>query len=72
VYEENECSDDEIDQLLHQPVSLKGKEEIKVESNLSQHNPPPQAMTQLGREDSTEALVRVFAESISASRLPIP
>ncbi len=29
-------------------------------------------MTLLEREDSTAALVRVFAESISASRLPIP
>lgn len=72
VYEQNECSDDEIDQLLHQPVSLKEKEEIKGESNLSQHKPPPQAMTLLEREDSTAALVRVFAESISANRLPIP
>lgn len=72
VYKQSECSDDEIDELLYQHVSLKEKKEVNQESNLSKHHPPPQAMTLPKQEDSTAALVRVFAESISASRLPIP
>ncbi|XP_055499367.1 uncharacterized protein LOC129701947 [Leucoraja erinacea] len=72
VYKQSECSDDEIDKLLYQNVSLKEKKEVNQERNLSKHHPPPQVMTLPKQEDSTAALVRVFAESISASRLPIP
>lgn len=72
VYEQSECSDGEIDELLHQGVSLKVKGEVKNESNLLHHRSPPQAAAPLKQEDSTIALVRAFAESISASRIPIP
>lgn len=65
VYEQYECSDDEIDQLLHHNIPLKVKKEIKIESNLSQHKPLPQVMTVQEKEDSTAALVRIFAYSPS-------
>lgn len=71
VNERSECSDEEIDKLLHQRGSLKEKQEVKHESTV-QHISPPQTVIQLKQEDNTAALVRVFAESISASRLPIP
>lgn len=72
VYEQIGCSDDEIEELLHQHAPLKEKREIKHEGSLMQHQSPPQAVTHPKQEDSTTALVRAFAESISASRLPIP
>jgi hypothetical protein len=61
VYEQNEGSDEEIDALLHQHVPLK---EVKQESNLSKSHPQPQAMPLLNHEDTTEALMKVFADSI--------
>ncbi|KAJ8361824.1 hypothetical protein AAFF_G00418650 [Aldrovandia affinis] len=48
------------------------KEKVKHESSPLQHHSPPQAATHPKQEDSTAALVRAFAESISASRLPVP
>ncbi|KAJ8411165.1 hypothetical protein AAFF_G00171710 [Aldrovandia affinis] len=72
VYDQSGCSDEEINELLHQRVSLKEKEKVKHESSPLQHHSPPQAATHPKQEDSTAALVRAFAESISASRLPVP
>ncbi|KAJ8404442.1 hypothetical protein AAFF_G00337090 [Aldrovandia affinis] len=72
VYDQSGCSDEEINELLHQRVSLKEKEKVKHESSPLQHHSPPQAVTHPKQEDSTAALVRAFAESISASRLPVP
>ncbi|KAJ8358380.1 hypothetical protein AAFF_G00011560 [Aldrovandia affinis] len=48
------------------------KEKVKHESSPLQHHSPPQAATHPKQEDRTAALVRAFAESISASRLPVP
>ena len=70
VYEQNACSDEEISELLHQHVPLVVKEELKHKS--SENHSPPQAATQQKQEDSTSALIRALAESISASRLPVP
>ena len=72
VYDQSECSDEEIVELLHQSVPLKENEEVKYESSLLQHPYPPQAVTHPRQEDNTAARVRAFAESISASRLPVP
>ncbi|XP_066553505.1 uncharacterized protein LOC136721589 [Amia ocellicauda] len=72
VYEQSECSDEEIFGLLHQCVPPKENEEVKHESSLLQHCSPPHSLTQPKQEDNTAALVRAFAESISASRLPVP
>lgn len=72
VYDPSECSDEEINKLLHQRVFLKAKVEVKHESNSGQHYSPSQAVTHPKQEDSTAALVRAFAESISASRIPVP
>ena len=73
VYEQNECSDEEVEALLHQHVPLKEeKKEVRQESNLSKNHPPPQAMPLLNKEDTTAAFVKVFADSISTSRHPIP
>lgn len=41
-------------------------------SKQEQHNSLPQAVSQDRPEDGTAALVRLFAESISASRIPLP
>lgn len=49
-----------------QPVPVKVKREVKQEVS------PPQAVTQPRQEDNTAALVRAFAESISASCIPVP
>ena len=51
---------------------MKENEEVKYEGSLLQHPSPPQAVTHPRQEDNTAALVRTFAESISASRLPVP
>ncbi|XP_051813072.1 uncharacterized protein LOC110968427 isoform X1 [Acanthochromis polyacanthus] len=72
VYEQSICSEEEIDELLHEHVPVIKREEIKHKDNLPQHRFPPQDLTSLRQEDSTTALVRAFAESISASRLPVP
>ncbi|XP_034069817.1 uncharacterized protein LOC117544663 [Gymnodraco acuticeps] len=72
VYEQNACSDEEISELLHQHVPLVVKEELKHKSSELQNHSPPQAATQQKQEDSTSALIRALAESISASRLPVP
>ncbi|KAJ8375840.1 hypothetical protein SKAU_G00064200 [Synaphobranchus kaupii] len=70
VYDQSRCSDEEINELVHQRVPV--KEKIKHESSPFLHHSPPQAVTQPKQDDSTAALVRAFAESISASRLPVP
>ncbi|XP_045070211.1 uncharacterized protein LOC123484206 [Coregonus clupeaformis] len=72
VYDQSECSDKEISSLLHQSVCMKEKEEVKHENNLLQHHSSPQDRAHSKQDDSTAALVRALAESISAGRLPIP
>ena len=82
-----DCSDEEINELLHQRVSPKKEEEVKPQTSplqhrspqqavthlkQEQHSSPPQAVSQDRPEDGTAALVRLFAESISASRIPLP
>ncbi|XP_045065112.1 uncharacterized protein LOC123482227 [Coregonus clupeaformis] len=72
VYDQSECSDKEISSVLHQSVCMKEKEEVKHEINLLQHHSSPQDRAHSKQDDSTAALVRALAESISAGRLPIP
>lgn len=82
-----DCSDEEINELLHHHVSAKKEERVRPQtsalqhcspqqvvthSEREQHNSLPQAVSQDRPEDGTAALVRLFAESISASRIPLP
>lgn len=68
VYEQSVCSDEEIYELLHQEEK---KGEVKYEPKDLNHELilPPQISQQ---QVNTTDLVKAFAESISASRLPIP
>ncbi|KAL6490984.1 hypothetical protein MHYP_G00013290 [Metynnis hypsauchen] len=68
---QSQCSDDEINELLHQPVPVKVKREVKQEVSPLQHHSPPQAVTHPA-EDNTAALIRALTQSISASRIPVP
>ncbi|CAI5661726.1 unnamed protein product [Oreochromis niloticus] len=71
VYEQSECSDEEIYNLLHHRSDKKN--EVKSENN-DQHMKrcsSPQNVTPQ-REVSTEDLVKAFAVSLNASRLPVP
>lgn len=68
VYEQSVCSDEEIHELLHQDER---KNEVKHEPkdshskiNLPTQTSPPQV--------NTTDIVKALAESISASRLPVP
>ncbi|KAG1935726.1 hypothetical protein F2P79_019030 [Pimephales promelas] len=72
VYDQSECSDEEISSLLHHSVCIKGREEAKHENNPLQHHSSPQDWAHSKQDESTAALVRALAESISAGRLPIP
>lgn len=60
VYEQSECSDEEVNELLHQCASLK-EEGFKHESSPMQHHFPLQAVTHQKLEGSTVALGRAFA-----------
>ncbi|KAL6455426.1 hypothetical protein MHYP_G00361280 [Metynnis hypsauchen] len=68
---QSQCSDDEINELLHQPVPGKVKREVKQEVSPLQHHSPPQAVTHPA-EDNTAALIRALTQSISASHIPVP
>ncbi|KAI4893141.1 hypothetical protein NFI96_000156 [Prochilodus magdalenae] len=68
---QSQCSDEEINELLHQPVPVKGRREFKQEVSPPQYHSPPQAVKHPA-EDYTGALVRALTESISASRIPVP
>ncbi|KAK0134384.1 hypothetical protein N1851_030041 [Merluccius polli] len=83
VYEQSECSDEEIYNMLHDRISLKG--EVKHKSPAQYHSRPstvtqiplqyqssPQAVIQPEQENGTAALVRAFTESMSANRLLVP
>ncbi|KAM9833358.1 uncharacterized protein ACBT44_005642 isoform 1-T2 [Syngnathus typhle] len=62
------CSDEEIKELLHRRVSV--KREINSRTSSPQNCSPTRQKDRV--EDSTSALVRALAESISASRIPLP
>lgn len=82
VYDQSICSDEELSELLHQCATLKEKEKVKEEDlngnrnvnegSTLQHHSSPQTLIQSRQADSTAAIIRAFAESISASRLPVP
>lgn len=71
VYEQSECSDEEIYSLLHHSPAKNN--EVKSENNDShcKQCSSPQIMTPQ-REVNTTDLVKAFAESLSVSRLPVP
>lgn len=84
VYEQSErscpttkgdCLDEEINELLL-CVSVKKGQEVKPQTSQLQHCSQPQSAAQIKQEDKHEdgiaALIRVLAESIGASRIPLP
>ncbi|XP_037400478.1 uncharacterized protein LOC119265102 [Pygocentrus nattereri] len=68
---QSQCSDDDINELLHKSVPVRIKEKVKQELSPTQHHSPPQAVMHPA-EDNTAALVRALTESINASRMPVP
>ncbi len=72
VNEQTEGSKDEAKELLHDCVSVQKMHMPKSRGSLLQHTPPHKNVTKSQQEDSTADLVRMLAESISSSRLPIP
>ncbi len=72
VYEQTEGSKDETKELLHDCVSVQKKHMPKSRGSLFQHTRPHKVVTKSHQENSTADLVRMLAESISSSCLPIP
>lgn len=72
VYEQNEDSKEETRELLHDCISVKKKHVPKLSSSVLQSIPPQESVTKSHQKSSTADLVKVLAESISSSRLPIP
>ncbi|KAL7849158.1 hypothetical protein SRHO_G00207810 [Serrasalmus rhombeus] len=68
---QSQCSDDDVNELLHKSVPVRIKEKVKQELSPTQHHSPPQAVMHPA-EDNTTALVRALTESINASRMPVP
>ncbi|XP_057709746.1 uncharacterized protein LOC130927761 [Corythoichthys intestinalis] len=72
VYEQSACSDEEIHELLHSNF----KQQNEVKSNISDSHCKSCSSTQNvshpKQDISTKELVKVIAESISCSRLPVP
>ncbi|XP_052445763.1 uncharacterized protein LOC127987458 [Carassius gibelio] len=72
VYEQNEDSKEETRELLRDCASVRKKHVPKLSSSVLQSIPLQEGATKSYQEASTADLVKVLAESISSSRLPIP
>ncbi|XP_030611515.1 uncharacterized protein LOC115798709 isoform X1 [Archocentrus centrarchus] len=77
VYEQDENSEEEIRQLLHDCRLEREKESDRIDYkgrnvNAPELPSPQHTVTQPLHDGSIAALARVLADSISASRLPIP
>ncbi|XP_073667523.1 uncharacterized protein [Paramisgurnus dabryanus] len=71
VYEQTKDSKEETRELLRDCTSVI-KNIPKLSSSVLQSIPPQESVTKSHQEECTADLVRVLAESISSSRLPIP
>ncbi|XP_034029333.1 uncharacterized protein LOC117513104 [Thalassophryne amazonica] len=72
VYEQSECSDEEIHDLLHQHISDKENEVKSTNYDLPLRSYFAPTNVNPTQEVNTTELVKAFAESLSASRLPVP
>lgn len=63
---------DETRELINDCAPVQKKHIPKSSSSLFQHTPPHKVVTKSHQKDSTADLLRMLAESISSSHLPIP
>ncbi|XP_023805606.1 uncharacterized protein LOC111946470 [Oryzias latipes] len=72
VYEQSESSEEDTYDVLHQQSSGKEKRVKSETSSLPLRPPFPSQYVFSTPEVNTKELVRAFAESLNASRLPVP